>query len=118
MKKILYVEDTKDTADAVCIILKHAGYEAETVDCGKDALKKAKKGYDLFLLDVMLPDMSGWDIFENLKNKVNGKFIFLSAIPITSQRLLEIKKAGVTDYITKPFEKEDLLKRVSSAIGN
>jgi DNA-binding response OmpR family regulator len=117
MKKILYVEDSTDTADAVCILLKHAGYDAQTVACGKDALKIAGRGFDLFLLDVMLPDMSGWDIFEKIKGKIKGKVIFLSAIPVTKERLTELQKSGVTDYITKPFEKDDLLRRVKSAVG-
>jgi len=69
------------------------------------------------LLDVMLPDMSGWDIFEKLKGKTKTKFAFLSAIPVSAERLVELKKAGVSDYITKPFEKADLLKRIKKILG-
>ena len=57
--------------------------------------------------------MSGWDIFEILKKKkINSKFVFLSAIPVSQERLEELKKAGVSDYITKPFSKEDLINRI------
>jgi DNA-binding response OmpR family regulator len=117
MKRILYVEDNEDTADAVKIILENQGYQLEIASCGKDALTKAKEHFDLILLDIMLPDMSGWDIFEKLKKKDHVKFAFLSAIPISNERMQELKKAGVADYITKPFEKEDLIKRVKKIIG-
>jgi len=117
MKRILYVEDNEDTADAVKIILENQGYQVDIELCGKDALAKAKEPFDLILLDIMLPDMSGWDIFEKLKKRDHTKFAFLSAIPVSNERMQELKKAGVADYITKPFEKEDLIKRVKKIIG-
>lgn len=110
-KKILYIEDNQDTAEAVKIILTHVGFEVTILNSGKQAIKKAN-GFDLILLDIMLPDMSGWDIFERLRNKTKAKFAFLSAIPISSERLEELKKAGVSDYITKPFTKTELIARV------
>jgi len=117
MKRILYVEDNEDTADAVKIILENQGFHVDIEFCGKDALKRASEHFDLILLDIMLPDMSGWDIFEKLKKKDHVKFAFLSAIPVSNERMKELKKAGVADYITKPFEKEDLIKRVKKIIG-
>jgi DNA-binding response OmpR family regulator len=119
MKKILYIEDSKDTAEAVQMILKIAGFDTEIAFSGKEGLIKAKKGFDIFLLDIMLPDMSGWDIFERLKNSqenADAKYAFLSAIPVSAERMQELKKAGVADYITKPFSKEDLIKRIKKAL--
>ena len=118
MKKILYIEDNEDTATAVKIILNHAGFSAETASTGKEGLKKIKKiKFDLILLDIMLPDMSGWDIFTKLrKDKVRAKYAFLSAIPVSKERLKELKKAGVSDYITKPFEKKDLIERIKKML--
>ena len=113
MKRILYVEDNRDTAEAVKIFLSHAGFEVSLSDNGRDALQQAKQGFDLFLLDIMLPDMSGWDIFEKLKTQgVNAKYAFLSAIPVSSERMDELQKSGVSDYITKPFQKADLISRI------
>ena len=118
MKKILYIEDNEDTATAVKIILTHAGFPTEIALTGKDGLKKIKKNkFDLILLDIMLPDMSGWDIFTKLrKNKIKAKYAFLSAIPVSKERLKELKRAGVSDYITKPFEKKDLIERVKKML--
>jgi DNA-binding response OmpR family regulator len=118
MTKILYVEDNQDTADAVKIILTHAGFEAEIANNGKDGIALAKKGFDLILLDIMLPDMSGWDIFATLKSKSKAKFAFLSAIPVSSERMAELRKSGVSDYITKPFTKDDLINRINKILGN
>jgi DNA-binding response OmpR family regulator len=118
MKKILYIEDNQDTAEAVKIILTNAGFAAETASCGKEGIVKAKDFYDLFLLDIMLPDMSGWDIFEMFSRKyTKSKYIFLSAIPVSTERMEELKKTGVSDYITKPFTKADLLARIRNVIG-
>ncbi len=116
-KKILYVEDHVDTAEAVKVMLTDAGFKTETVSSGKEALRKAKEGFDLFLLDIMLPDMSGWDIFKTLKKNIkNTKYIFLSIIPVSTERLKEFKKVGISDYITKPFVKTDLIARVKKAL--
>jgi DNA-binding response OmpR family regulator len=113
MKKILYIEDNIDTAEAVKMMLNNAGFQTEVVNSGKEGLKKAEAGFDIFLLDIMLPDMSGWDIFEELNKKYkSSKFAFLSAIPVSSERMDELKKAGVSDYITKPFSKQDLINRI------
>jgi len=113
MSKILYVEDNVDTADAVKIILSSAGFNVETSNSGKDCLNVVKsKDFDLYLLDVMLPDMSGWDIFRKLKGNKKGKFAFLSAIPVSLERMEELKKEGIVDYVTKPFRKDDLIKRI------
>jgi DNA-binding response OmpR family regulator len=106
-----------DTAEAVKLILTHAGYEIDIKFCGKDALVCAKQHHDIILLDIMLPDMSGWDIFETLrKTHKQTKFAFLSAIPVSAERMEELKNAGVSDYITKPFKKEDLLMRIKKMI--
>ena len=119
MKKILYIEDDKDTAQAVKIILDNSGFQTEIACSGKECLEKIKKDFDLFLSDIMLPDMSGWDIFESLKNRgVNSKFAFLSAIPISQERMQELKKSGVSDYITKPFAKQDLVNKIKKILIN
>ena len=117
-KKILYVEDNEDTAEAVQVILNHAGFKTDIAFSGKEGLKNVKKkDYDLILLDIMLPDMSGWDIFTKLKKEdVKSKYAFLSAIPVSTERMKELKKSGVSDYITKPFEKDDLIKRIKKIL--
>lgn len=115
-KKILYIEDNEDTANAVKIILSKAGYEADVAYNGTDGLAKAMDGYDLFLIDIMLPDMSGWDIFNDLSKRIDAKFVFLSALPVSKDRLDELKEAGLSDYINKPYTKDELLKRIGAIL--
>jgi len=113
MTKIIYIEDNKDTAGAVKLILTNVGYQVDTAFNGADGLDLIQRNaYDIILLDVMLPDMSGWDIYAKIKVKVKAKYAFLSAIPISSDRMEQLKKEGVSDYITKPFMKADLINRI------
>ena len=117
-KQILYIEDNQDTAEAVKLILTKAGFELDISLSGKDGISKAKKNhYDLCLLDIMLPDMSGWDIFQKLKkDKVKSKYIFLSVLQVSTERMNELKNAGIDDYITKPFIKADLIARIKKVL--
>jgi len=117
MSKILYVEDNHDTAEAVQILLENEGHEVDLAYNGNDGIALSEKNpYDLILLDIMLPDMSGWDIFARLNKKLKTKFAFLSAIPVSSERLSELRKAGVSDYIMKPFTKADLTRKVNNIV--
>ena len=118
MKRILYIEDNTDTAAAVQLILSGAGYQVVTAFDGESGIAKAKDdSFDLILLDVMLPDMSGWDIFAKLKGKLRARYAFLSAIPISVERMTQLGKEGVADYITKPFAKADLIVRVGRILA-
>lgn len=116
MKKILYIEDDEDTAIAVAAILTNAGFKAEVALSGEKGIEKARNGFDLIMIDIMLPGMSGWDVFTKLKDKVNSKFVFLSAIPVSIDRRQELKKVGVSEYITKPFTKQDLIIRINKVL--
>jgi len=118
MKNVLYIEDHEDTAKAVKRMLKKAGFETDIALSGEEGIRKAKKHYDLILLDIMLPDMSGWDLFNTLKKKKTNKtkYAFLSVIPVSIERAKELKKAGVADYIMKPFENKDLINRVKKLL--
>ncbi|MBW2984339.1 response regulator transcription factor [Candidatus Woesearchaeota archaeon] len=117
MKKILYVEDNKDTANAVKTVLANAGFNVEIAPNGNQCLRKSKNPFDLYILDIMLPDMSGWDLFEKLKeNNTKSKFVFLSVIPMSTERIKELRRAGVSDCITKPFGKSDLISRIKKIL--
>ncbi|MBI5225071.1 response regulator [Candidatus Micrarchaeota archaeon] len=117
-KRILYVEDNRDTAQAVAMMLDKSGFSTEIAYTGKKGLELAfSEKFDLILLDVMLPDMSGWDIFEELQNKgYLSKYAFLSVIPLSNKRRAELAGKGVTEYIQKPFEKSFLISRVSKLL--
>lgn len=118
MKKILYVEDHEDTAMGVKTILSDAGFGVDIAPTGKTAINKAKKqNFDLIILDIMLPDMSGWDVFLTLKKKIKGaKYVILSVVPVSEERKEELKRAGISDYILKPFTKKKLIMKIKRIV--
>lgn len=118
MKQILYVEDDEDTFNAVKVLLETQGYKVNGAANGKEALKLIEKEHhDLILLDIMLPDMSGWDIFQKIhKSTPKQKVAFLSVMPVSEERKKVLIKSGAMDYIMKPFDKEDLIRRVNKIL--
>ena len=116
--KILHVDDEKDTLSVVKTILEKEGYEVVSVDQGARALKKIDlNGFSLLILDIMMPDMSGWELFSRIAMiKPNYKVIFLSILEQSEEKLKELKEAGIKDYIQKPFDRDDFVSRVKKAI--
>ena len=94
------------------------GHKVEVAYNGTQCLEKAKtNSYDLITLDVMMPDLSGWDVFQRLKlGGEKAKIVFLSVVEVSMERLEMLKKSGVSDYILKPFESDDLAKRIKSVL--
>jgi DNA-binding response OmpR family regulator len=119
-KRILHVDDEPDTLEVVKTILEKEGFEVESVESGKGALKQVKlDSFDLILLDIMMPDMSGWDLFTRIgKIKPEYKIVFLTVLEISESRLKQLKEHGVKDYITKPFDRDELVARVKKVISS
>ena len=116
--KILVVDDESETCKLVKSILESEGHKVEVAYNGTQCLEKAKtNSYDLITLDVMMPDLSGWDVFQRLKlGGEKAKIVFLSVVEVSMERLEMLKKSGVSDYILKPFESDDLAKRIKSVL--
>ncbi len=119
MKKVLIIEDNHDLADNIYLMLKERGYKPVVAYNGSSALKIFQQELpDIVLCDIMLPDLSGYKILNEIKKIENTKlpiFIFLTA---KSQRD-EIRKGmelGADDYITKPFTYEELIKSINTQI--
>ncbi len=116
MKKILIVEDDKRAADLERDYLEAAGYETEIAGNGSDGLKKAEiKDYDLLLLDVMLPGMSGFEICREIRKKKNTPVILLTARTEDVDRIRGLG-LGADDYIVKPFNPAEMVARVQAHI--
>lgn len=119
-KRILHVDDEQDTLSVVKTILEKEGYEVVSASSGKDALKEVDlDGFALLILDIMMPDMSGWDLFTRIAEvKPNYKIIFLSVVDVSEEKQKVLKEAGIKDYIKKPFDRDDFVARVKKAIGD
>ncbi len=118
-KRILHVEDDGDICLLVKTLLKNKGYDVVSVSNGRQCMSELeKKGFDLILMDLMLPDMSGWEILEEIRRINNPtKIAFLSIVPISDSKLNKLTVEGVSDYILKPFDNENLIRRVSTILG-
>lgn len=115
MAKILIVEDEKNISKLIQDTLSLASYETDCSFDGEEALEKIKKHkYDLILLDIMLPKLSGFEVVEKL-NQIETPIIFLSAKNDIGT-IVKGLKCGGQDYMTKPFEPLELLARIELRI--
>jgi DNA-binding response OmpR family regulator len=117
--KILHVDDEADTLKVVKTILEKEGYEVTSALNGTDALKQIdKNGFSLVILDIMLPGMSGWDLFTHIpKIRPTCDIIFLTIVDISEDTLKELKFAGLKDYIKKPFDNDDFVSRIKKVLA-
>ncbi|RYD55332.1 MAG: response regulator transcription factor [Sphingobacteriales bacterium] len=114
---LLVVEDEESLREALKLNLELEGYEITTADNGPSVLKLVKNEYfDLIILDIMLPDMDGITVCETIRMQHNDvPILFLSARNTSADRVEGLKKGG-DDYLTKPFNLEELLLRVDKLI--
>lgn len=112
-KKILLVEDEEHLLKIIQLNLELEGYAVTTAVTGIEALKEFRKStFDIVLLDVMLPEMNGFDVCEAIrKENTHVPILFLTAKGSGEDRIQGLK-LGADDYLTKPFNLEELLLRI------
>ncbi len=115
--RILLVEDETSLLKMIKMNLELEGYEVIAVDNGKDAIKKFNEQYfDLLLLDIMLPDMDGLQICQHVRlTNTEVPVLFLTAKDSPQDRVEGLKRGG-DDYLTKPFNLEELLLRIKNLL--
>ena len=115
MLKILIAEDEEPIANLIRVNLKKAGYECICAYDGEEAANLMEEGhYDLLLLDIMLPKISGYELMEYAKT-LSLPVIFITAMGTTNHKVTGLKM-GAEDNITKPFEIVELLARVEAVL--
>jgi len=121
-KKIMIVDDEPDVAFTVEHNLKNFSNEYEVIisESGKKCLDSLKKGIipDLILLDIMMPDMNGWEVFNKLKE--NSLWENIPIIFLTARVDRTAENAGSflgDDYIEKPYDPKDLIKRIEKVLN-
>ncbi len=120
-KRILLVDDEEDIVNLVRMILEDAGYHVSSVTDGREALKKVQsESFDLILLDIMMPILSGWEILNQLRQDAKTKEmpVALLTARASPQDDNQPHPTDYCDYITKPFEPEDLLRRVKHILSS
>ena len=116
-KRILVVEDEKDLADTIKLNLELEEYHPIVVRDGLDAIAAFKEqSFDLVILDIMIPSVNGIEVCENIRLQDSSvPIMFLSAKSRSEDRILGLKKGG-DDYLTKPFNLEELILRIGNLI--
>ena len=116
MQKILVVEDEKEMARGLKDILEFEGYEVLTAENGKEGIQAAsRKVPDCIILDLMLPDISGYEVCEQIRQKLNTPILMLTAKSQDHDKIRGFK-VGADDYLTKPFSVGELTARVMALL--
>ena len=117
MNKILIIEDDRLLARSLQQVLLTANYDTDTAFDGETGVEYAiSRVYTLILLDIMLPDMDGWEVARTLQSKcITTPILFLTALD-TAKDIVAGLNLGAEDYVTKPFDVDVLLARIKNII--
>lgn len=116
MTSVLLVDDEKMITDPLVRALTQAGYEVTVADNGRDGLALARqKQPDVVVLDVMMPQMDGWDVCRALRQDSAVPILMLTALGDEIDRILGLE-LGADDYLTKPFSTRELIARLKALL--
>jgi two-component system cell cycle response regulator CtrA len=115
--RVLLIEDDSATAQSIELMLKSEGFNIYTTDLGEEGVDLGKiYDYDLILLDLNLPDMSGLDVLRQLRvAKINTPIMILSGSTEIDTKVKTFG-GGADDYLTKPFHKDELIARIHAVV--
>ena len=118
--RVLVVDDEPDMIDILRLVVSQAGFQVAEATSGKECIEKAsREGFDLILLDLRMPEMDGWQTLRKLKEKGitdRTKVILLTVEKGPGVEIFGLQDV-VFDYITKPFNRENLVKHIKKALA-
>ena len=119
-RSILCIEDETEMIDLIRLILGRRGYEVRGAPSGIEGLKMIRESKpDLILLDLMMPQMDGWEVYQQIKAEEKTRNIPVIVVTAKAQsidRVLGLHIAKVDDYIAKPFSPQELLSSVEKVL--
>jgi DNA-binding response OmpR family regulator len=119
-KLILCIEDEQEMIDLIRLILSRHGFDVRGATGGKEGLEIVRKEHpDLILLDLMMPDMDGWEVYQQMKADETVKNIPVIVVTAKAQsidKVLGLHIAKVDDYISKPFSPQELLSSIDNVL--
>ncbi|MHB1060091.1 MAG: response regulator transcription factor CtrA [Rhodanobacter sp.] len=115
--RVLLVEDDSNTAQSIELMLKSEGFIVDSTDLGEDGLEIGKLyDYDIILLDLMLPDIDGYEVLRRLRSaRVNTPILILSGLSELDSKIKGLG-FGADDYLTKPFDRRELIARIQAIV--
>ncbi|MCJ7432020.1 MAG: response regulator [Anaerolineales bacterium] len=122
VKHIICIEDEMEMIDLIRIILGRRGFEVTGANGGREGLRLIREKLpDLVLLDLMMPDMDGWEVYQQMKADETTRNIPVIVVTAKAQnidKVLGLHIAKVDDYIAKPFSPQELLASVEKILGS
>jgi len=116
--KILVVDDEHDIREGLELLLLSEGYSVDLAQNGTEGIQKLESAtYDLALLDLMMPDMSGMDVLAEVRKRDRETPIFMITAYGSVERAVEAIKAGANDYFSKPWDNEKLIIEIDRMIA-
>ena len=112
---ILIADDEKEIRDILRLLLEGEGYAVLTAEDGREAIAEAAAEVDLYILDVNMPEVSGFPAAAEIRKHFDAPIVFLTAYSTESDKVMGFS-VGADDYIVKPFEIEELLARVEAVL--
>lgn len=120
--RVLVVDDEQDIRQLVALIVEAAGYVVQQACNGMEALHALEHDlFDLVILDIMMPEMDGWEVCRRIKAHQRTKDIPVLILTVRSQpldKVIGLEVVHADDYLTKPFERNELLEAVERLIAN
>jgi two-component system, cell cycle response regulator CtrA len=115
--RVLLVEDDSNTAQSIELMLKSENFIVDSTDLGEDGLEIGKLyDYDIILLDLMLPDIDGYEVLRRLRSaRVNTPILILSGLSELDNKIKGLG-FGADAYLTKPFDKRELIARIQAIV--
>ena len=115
--RILLIEDDSALAQSIELMLKSEGFNVYTTDLGEDGIDLGKiYDYDIILLDLNLPDMSGFEVLRSMRlSKVKAPILILTGVDTIEDKVRGLG-VGADDYLTKPFHKDELVARIHAIV--
>lgn len=111
-EKILIIDDEETTVKLLTILLEHKGFDVVKAYRAEDGLRKAYRNQpDLVLLDIMMPDMDGWEVCRRLRELSDMPIIFLTARTDTKD-IVKGLEMGADDFVVKPYDNDELVARI------
>ena len=116
MSRILAVDDELNILELIKLYLEREGYQIETVDRGEEALTRLSQfNPDLVILDLMMPDMDGYEVCRQIRSKSNIPILMLTARKEDVDKIIGLEM-GADDYLTKPFNPRELIARIRAVL--
>ncbi|HSL31944.1 MAG TPA: response regulator [Anaerolineales bacterium] len=121
LKSILCIEDEPEMIDLIRLILGRRGFDVKGANGGVEGLKMIRQNLpDLVLLDLMMPDMDGWEVYQQMKADEHTRRIPVIVVTAKAQsidKVLGLHIAKVDDYIAKPFSPQELMNSVEKVLN-